>query len=100
MNPLPYTKTVHMGQLSTEFDAIYLGKVLTVRGNADPSSGGISTAGEVVHDGTLTDAMVQAVIAAHVPKVSRLEQLRTKRKAGEKLTADERDELMDLLLGL
>lgn len=49
--------------------------------------------GVIVVDPTIAPPHAQA-------RAERIDQLRAKRKAGEKLTADEKDELMDLLLGL
>lgn len=46
-------------------------------------------------------ATAQAVLMAHNPnKPTRLEQIRAKRKAGGKLTAEEQQEVLDLLMGM
>ena len=60
-NPYPFTKLGWRHHLHLEFDAaLGVGKVLTIRRFSDND-------GEVVHDGSISDTQIQAIIDAHIP---------------------------------
>lgn len=65
-NPYPFTKDVRRDQFADECKAAFGGALVTVRlSGGDALS---ATAGEVAHNGSITDAAIQAVIDAHVPQ--------------------------------
>lgn len=100
MKLFPILKSFHPAQLSDQLVAAGLRMDRgTVRASR-AADNAFAASGEVVVEDDAEEALVLAVIAAHVPKKSRLEELRDKRRAALPLTPTEQQEAIDLLLGL
>jgi len=68
-------KSIRPDQLHNEFFAIHGNKISSVRG-INPDANGVCSSGAVIHDGTLSDAQLDAVINAHSPTQTSQQKLK------------------------